>query len=313
MSAQADPDVVRLPARRLPRAGVREMARTSPVLHRLLPRRLAFRWAERAALRRWQDPAVRADQLALMATIVTGTAREPELERLAAQHLVEARLRELVFWLPWHDPELTEESARNARAAFGGGRAVLVSANHLAPTFTGMWALRSFSDDVYLVTAPWMLQEPRYGPWGRYVARWQQGARRGRLGLVETRRGSFRAVERLLRDGKAVILASDMPGKRETRFLGKPVMFASGTAALAKATGAMILPMRARRDGARVFADFDPPLDADVFADADALHDAIFTVHERWVLELPEALEDPRRPGAWEDGATPTAWHLPSR
>jgi hypothetical protein len=45
----------------------------------------------------------------------------------------------------------------------------------------------------------------------------------------------------------------------------------------------------------------------------EELHEEIAAIHERWILEAPEALEDPRRAGAWEEGATATEWVRPGR
>ena len=39
------------------------------------------------------------------------------------------------------------------------------------------------------------------------------------------------------------------------------------------------------------------------FSGADELHDTLAARHEDWILEEPEALEDPRRAGAWEEQA----------
>ncbi len=104
----------------------------------------------------------------------------------------------------------------------------------------------------------------------------------------------------------------DMPGPRETRFLGKPVMLADGSAQLAVRTDALVLPLRARRAGIHVWVDVGAPLDPRGFAGPEELHDALAAAHERWILKRPEAMEDPSSTG-WEHGATPHAWTAPGR
>jgi two-component system sensor histidine kinase KdpD len=68
------------------------------------------------------------------------------------------------------------------------------------------------------------------------------------------------------------------------------------------------IPARARRVGHRVWVDFATPLDARDFADVEELHERLAALHQELILELAESLEDPRRTGAWEQGATARAW-----
>jgi lauroyl/myristoyl acyltransferase len=303
-----------LERRRMPRAPIGVMKRTSPLLLGLVPRRVAMARVEAQARADWrEDPRTREWARASMAAIVSGTPREGELDELAEAMVVETRAREALFWRPWRQPHLDERSAQFARAAFSSGRGVLITGNHLAPVFTGLWTLRHMKPGIYLVCDPWLMAEPNPDYWGRYVARWREGVRRGAMRPVETGGGTFLTLRALLERGETVLLAADMPGKLETQFLGKPVMLAAGSAALAHQTGALVLPMRQRREGHRVFSEVLEAIDARDFDEVEPLHRAIMAVHERWILETPYALEDPRRAGAWEDCATPTGWQRPRR
>jgi len=89
-------------------------------------------------------------------------------------------------------------------------------------------------------------------------------------------------------------------------------MLTDGSARLAQEADAPILPLRPRREGHRVWMDIQAPLDPRDFADAQELHRALAGVHERLILELPHTLEDPHRPGFWEEGATADAWTKPA-
>ena len=103
-----------------------------------------------------------------------------------------------------------------------------------------------------------------------------------------------------------------LPGHGETRFLGKRVMLASGSARLAAAADALVVPVRARRRAHLVSLDVEAPLDPRDFADWQELQGALAAVHERWILELPATMEDPNRDGAWERGASAQEWIRPT-
>ena len=123
--------------------------------------------------------------------------------------------------------------------------------------------------------------------------------------------GSFPILSALLKRGEVVFLFFDMPGSHETRFLGKTAMLADGTARLAVQTDAVVLPLRSRSSGHRVSLDAGAPLDPREYADADELHSALAHRHERWILESPAAMADPRTFG-WGAGATPQGWSRPA-
>jgi lauroyl/myristoyl acyltransferase len=85
-------------------------------------------------------------------------------------------------------------------------------------------------------------------------------------------------------------------------------MLSSSSARLASEADALILPLRARREGHRTWVDVAEALDPRLFSDEESLHEALAEVHERWILERPAALEDPRRKGAWEERASAERW-----
>jgi lauroyl/myristoyl acyltransferase len=86
-------------------------------------------------------------------------------------------------------------------------------------------------------------------------------------------------------------------------------MLAEGNAQLAVRADAIVLPVRARRVGHRVWVDVAKPFDPRELT-VDQLHDALAALHERWILENPATMEDPRSIG-WEHGATAEAWVQP--
>jgi lauroyl/myristoyl acyltransferase len=295
----------------MPPAPLRVRLKTSPPLRRLFPTPLVVRRATRSGEALWREsPSARADAIAAMSAIVGDEIGAAELARLAEQHLVEIEVERALFWQPWRPVRLDATSSARLRRAQADDRGVLVSVCHLGPAGPGHGVLASPRRTFYSTSAPWFFEQPSHDYWGRRVAHWQRGLYdRNQRALPSPR--SFSVLAGLLREGELVLVQFDMPGSHRTRFLGKPVVMTTGTARLAFAADALVLPMRNRREGHRVWADVEEPLDPREFSDADALHDALAVVHERWILEAPAALEDPRRDGAWEEGASPAAWLLP--
>lgn len=302
-------EVARRPVRPcpLPPAPLRVRLGTSPALRRMLPAAAAVARAQARGRALWDhDPAERARATAAMAAVAGGTSRAGDVQALAREHVVEGRVKEALFWRPWKvqppDPGARELAAQ----ALQTGRGVLLSTCHIGPYHANISVMARFGRTVYSATG-WATETPQAGYWGRRIAhrRSQAAARDERLLRA---RGSFALLERLLREGEVVSVFFGMPGSRQTMFLGKPVMMSSGSARLAMAAHALVLPLRTRREGHRVHVDIGAPLDSRDHSGPEELQDALAAVHERWILENPAALEDPNRIGAWEGGATAEAW-----
>jgi lauroyl/myristoyl acyltransferase len=290
--------------RAMPPAGLRIRVKTSPALRRLLPTEIVLRRAIARARASWEkSPAERERALRAMEAVVGGTAREAELEELARRFLVEDAAHHALFWQPWETASMEAGSRARLEDAVTQGRGVILSACHMGPIFLYMSAISSRAQVakdrvVYIVSAPWFLEEPSHDYWGRRLARWWQGLQ-GRNERMIFSPGASRVMSALLEEGQIVLNYFDMPGNRPTRLLGKSVMLAGSTARIAAAGDALILPVRARRDGRHAWADVGQALDARDFDGAEDLHDALAAAHERWMLELPATVEDPTRPGSW--------------
>jgi len=296
---------------RLPRAEPRVWLGTTLPLRRLLPDRLVVRRAERRGREMWeQNPTERERALAAMEAVVGGTSRSHEVELLAREHLIETKVKEAMFWQPWAVPMLDRDSETRLQAVLDGGRAVILSSSHMGPYSLGLSALSARGRTVFSTVAPWVFEQPQPGYWGRRIARRRTEARARRERLVISS-GSFELLRALLEEGELVSVFFSVPGGRRTRFLGKPVMLASGTARLAHLTGALVLPLRSRRAGHRLWLDVGEALDPAGFSGVDELHDSLAAVHESWILELPATVEDPNRQGSWEQSATAEGWSRP--
>jgi lauroyl/myristoyl acyltransferase len=245
-----------------------------------------------------------------MEAIVAGTARADQAEQLARQCLVEQAVLEELFWMPWRMPSIDRASANHAQAAFSSGRGVLISSCHLGAIGLRLWPLSAPERRIYTTAAQWYFEEPNSDYLGRRLARWwRQIARRNELVIPAS--GSFALLAQLLERGDAVQVYFDMPGGTRTQFLGKPVMLSSGSARLALATDALILPVTIRREGVGCRTEVCAPLDPRSHPDLEELQHALAGVHESLILEQPQALEDPNRPGAWEGLASAAEWANP--
>ena len=292
---------------RMPPAPLALRMKTSVWVRALLPTRLVVRRATLKGQRLWeQDEGAREDALAAMATVVSGTALEGSLERVAREYVIEQQTDTALFWQPWSTPEVDEATARRLREALAQDRGVLLSSCHLGPYPRITQVPLDMGCTPYGVFGPWFFEPPSPDYWGRRIARWHKGAR----ARYVTSKGSYRTLRALLERGECVVLFFDVPGHRPTRYLGKPAMLADGIARLAFEGDALVLPTRLRRVGHRVWMDVGSPLDPREFADVEALHTELARLHEDWVLEFPAAMADPRDFG-WEQGATPEAWNIP--
>jgi lauroyl/myristoyl acyltransferase len=295
----------------MPRVSLPLALATSPRLHRLLPARLAARLGEAHGWIVWRSGAtIREGARASMHAIVGGTERAHEADRLARRQIMEKYAQRMLFWQPPRTAKLDEQSLHNVRAALSSGRGVVISSCHLGPFFDVSSAVVALGRHSFVVGGDWFFEPPKHDYAGRRVTHWW-GKMVARKNHLVCAKNSLPTLQALLEEGEVTVIFFDIIGTRETIFVGKPTKLTSGTARLAFATDALVVPVRARRAGGRVWIDATPPLDPKDFAEPAQLHAAIADVHSQLVLEHPETLEDPRRAGAWEDGATAEAWIAP--
>jgi len=314
MSTQQTPDLSAAleaiarqpPPPRMPPASLGILVRTSPLLRRLVPTRLVVHRAERQGQVLWEEsPGERKQAISIIESIVAGTSRAEEVEKLARQYLIESQIDTALSWQPW-SAQMDADSSALLGDIRSQQRGMLLSACHLGAFYRSMHAFPAASRSHYTVAGPWLFAPPSHDYWGRRLALWRKNA----LGHLMLSRGSFPLLRELLARGESVYLFFDLPGRHETRFLGKPAMLADGSARLAFEADALIVPLRARRAGHRVWVDIGTPLDPREFSGVEALHDALAALHERWILENPAAMADPNSFG-WDDGAGPHAWIRP--
>ena len=296
---------------RLPSAPLRIRLGTSPAIRRLVPRSVDARRAGKRGERTWERSAeARRHALVVMSAMLSGTEREGEIEALARLWIIETEVLRSLMWHPWKPVRIREDSLARLRGAVAERRGVLLTGCHQGAYYRTSSAGAQIGQPVFSTIGGWMLEPLEPGYWGRYVA-WRLDAIRSNGARAVPAAGSFRILSALLQQGEVVLVQFDNPGRQETRFLGKPVMLRTGTAKLAQHSGAIVVPVLTRREGHHTFLDVGEPLDPTDFDDPLEMHRAIALVHERWILEYPEGLEDPLRDGGWP-GATPERWPDPA-
>jgi lauroyl/myristoyl acyltransferase len=285
---------------------------TSPAARAMLPNAAMVRRSRMLAETEWREnEAVREDAIAQMSIVVGDTELAERIEELARMCVIERKVHDTLFWQPWR-PRMDEASREQLRAAMAARRGVLLSACHLGQFFMLSCAAGAIGVVTHHLGGRWLFETPSPDRWGRRQAHWSRSLHRHGVRLSPAH-GSFAVACALLREGEAVFNLFDVPGPHQTAFLGRPTMMLPGTARLACAADALVVPLRARRQGHLVWVDAGQPFDPGDFESLEQLHGELAAAHTRWILDAPWSLEDPRRPGSWEDGAAAAAWTLPAK
>lgn len=295
------------PPQRVPWDGVVARLRGSVLLRRFVPLPVAVALIRLAygtlfALRPERLEPVRA----VLAAVVGGTPAEARLEELARRHPVAMAEAQELSWRPWRLGGIPVDNPERISAARATGRGVLMSFTHHGP-FHGRRSLAPWTRPAHGPTGDWLYLPPPKGYFGYWFEYCRRMTRNSGFHVLPAK-GSYPVLAALLRQGRLVSIALDMPGRTPTRFLGKQVQMTSGTARLAMETGALVVPcamVHGRRPEWRneVGDAFDP---AD-FASVEELHQALADWHSERILSSPEYYEDPARPGGWAV-AGPDGW-----
>jgi lauroyl/myristoyl acyltransferase len=194
-----------------------------------------------------------------------------------------------LFWRPWLMARGEAEESVHLRSALAQGRGVVLSFTHYGNPYAQFHILRRYGVDAWVIAGPHHF-DAREG-YARLFTR--QGRRYISLlgpGRAILPPGSFDTAAEVLGAGGVVSVAFDIAGTMPTPFLGREVSLASGSAALAHATDALIVPFTIGRRGRLPVMRFAPGLDPREHESATALQAALARVMEAWALERPELL-----------------------
>ena len=257
---------------------------------------------------RWRDAEARErGRQAIDAIVPRGQQRD----RDARAHLAQTAARETFIRRASLHREIPAGGAEHLRAACARGRGVLVSYSHLSLFPAIALSVADHAQDVHQIAGTWLIDGAPGDPSPERRDAWRALFDDAGIPLIPAT-GCFPVVRGLLEQRAVVVMAANVPGSTPTAFLGKTVWLASGTARLATATDALIVPVHRELRRLRPRTVFGPPLDPRDHASVEDLHCALAARHERWILKCPAALEDPRRPGAWGAHATADGWGVPA-
>jgi hypothetical protein len=261
--------------------------------HRLLPAAAGMWLAGLAGSIAWFRRGPRAQALQRAWTFTRSTDAS-ELGRFARRHLREYRRQDELFWRPWLVPGMRIDGLEHLEAGRAGGRGVIVAGVHMGPMAS-----------LQLSLARKLRREPRR----LYISRWarledeaEQSGPRAHYLPTKVRRleaagaryvgrgGSYAIFAELLRRGETCWMAIDTAGIKRGRVVdlaGQPTRLATGIPALARETGALIVPASARREGHLPAGMLLEPIDPADYASDEDLHDALVAAANRMIAEDP--------------------------
>lgn len=289
MAAPAPPVPPKLPPPpRIEGVGRRTLLRTDQRLHALVPARLDLALHRRRARRRADVAAAEA----AMEDVVGATERAGEIPGLARLYVDARAEREALIWRPsiFRPPHLAgEEHARAAVASPGG---LVIVFGHLSSYVSVFAAVREVLGPAYAVGSPRHFLEVDRGADALVIQR----TRAVIVGLGHPfipAPGSMQVLETALLAARAVVIAFDVRGRTPVELLGRRRFVAAGPSRLAVRTGSTILPVVTRNDGARVEAEFLPPLHPVAGEEPAALEQRVADAFAPFILDRPWSVQDP--------------------
>ncbi|WP_375491203.1 hypothetical protein [uncultured Jatrophihabitans sp.] len=267
-----------------------------PAVHRLAPRQAGSSYARWRAKRWWTaDPRAQTDARDQMEVLLRHTGSQYDFDQLGRQYMYETLRRDEMAFRPWLTTAMPVQRLDVLRAAHAGGRGVILNFMHHGQYGGVFPSINRHGISLHIVGDKWY-RTPSSMSWGDLRARQHIATvcSNGVRALV-AESGVYTTMCDMLRAGDVIAIASDLPGSTPTTFLGRPVKAASGAARLAKETGAALVPVTAHRGGKVQTIRIEDPLPVDSSMDVSAVLSAILRVHERPILNWPEAVERPAK------------------
>ncbi len=272
---------------------VGERLYSSTRLHRLVPDRAFIPIAWLVGTLQWLfSKRLRADALRYMELLLEGTPRSHEARSLARRHLIESAVAGMALWRPWMLRAARLDGVSNLKQVERQGAGAILLSMHVGANHLGnsQPLLRRGRRVHPLGGEEWLFPDRFVGYDGHRAVSLRR--------LVEERgghwirpKGAFELCEVLLRRGEFCLIPFDVPGSKETTFLGKRAWVRTGVARLALAAGAPIVPVFAGREGHRFFVRLEAPIDPEDFSGLDELVDHLAQVVGAEILRRPEERE----------------------
>jgi lauroyl/myristoyl acyltransferase len=264
---------------------------STEALHRLVPDPVAMRIAWTVGWLRWYWPPARRRALARVSLTVARTRREHEARALARRELSIQAMRVELEWRPWMLDRAPFEGLERLERVRAGGRPMLLTGAHIGGGGSPAVARRGYP---YAAAAgAWL--DPRSTGQRRGYHGYKARARRRRAEALGIRYvpvgGSYELLRALLERGDTCHVLCDIPGSMRTRMAGKAARLASGPAALACETGAIVLPIVGllHVDGPHV--EILEPIDPRATSGPQEIVDRLAEIYGELMVRHPEQVE----------------------
>ncbi|MGN6132580.1 MAG: LpxL/LpxP family acyltransferase [Nocardioidaceae bacterium] len=278
----------------------RSVAAAVELVRRAVPRRLVPLVVALRARAEWRRASVRADARAQMAFLLERARPGADLEWAARGYVRHQALRGEERWHPGMITGLRVVGLEHLTAAQAKGHGVVLSFSHHGYYDGAFPSVARHGVRVHMVCYDYMLRDDAPG-WLR------QHVRVASLGgnvPVSADVGNDGMLA-LLREGRILAIASDVPGRTPVRFAGRDVRGSFGAARLAFAADAPVVVMTTERDGAGPYVRLHPSLEPADFESPALLLQGMLGTHEAAQLAWPEATDIPlSRWGVAEPGVS---------
>jgi lauroyl/myristoyl acyltransferase len=222
----------------------------------------------------WRHAGRRNAALARAAVALGENTQEREVRRLARQTLETAAVSTELTWRPSIARRMPVDGLEHLAAAQQGECGVILATVHSGPMLSLVHALSAQGHKIYISGGHRLHEPPPVGHYGRWVIaqnRWVEEA-----GSRWVHRGdSYPVLRELLRRGAICYLAFDIIGDVEVTLGGRRAGVSGGPAALARDSGARIVPGFVELEGGRQRARLLAPVEPAEHDDAAGLTRAV--------------------------------------
>jgi len=262
-----------------------DRVRASALLNRLVPTAAALALARLWALGRWHaSVSTRLDALLWAARLLDEDPRAAAVSKLAKSAHVDRSVRAAFAARPWRVRRAGVEGLERLAAITEAGRGAILMFTHTGGYGSFLLALASKDFELHLCRRPIvrvrdaeeLIQWKRWG--------WQADAPGCRLIYPG---GSYATLRAVLERGGVCAIAFDVPGRRETTFLGQQMSLASGIASLAIEVGVPVLPAFAIPGEGGEIGRLEAAIEPANFTHVDELHAHLADVASRAIGEYP--------------------------
>lgn len=236
----------------------------------------------------WSRPEVRADARAQMRFLLEHTRPDADVEAAARAYVRTQIWRGEVRWHPEVISHLRVDGLEHLEAARELGSGVILSFTHHGQYDGAFSSIARNGFALHMVVYPYMLADDA----PRWLKQHMKVACIGGGVAVSAGVGTD-GLMALLRSGRVVAIASDVPGRTRLRFAGREVLGSFGAARLAVATDSPVVVMTCHEDEQGTVVRLHEPLMPEQFDGPKPLLEEMLRHLEAAILRQPEWTDIP--------------------